>query len=136
MSISFSHDHVGISVRPEDLDATVEWYSSKLGFDVDQRFESHDTTFVYIVSGDVKIELLAGASNRQAPTDDVLASMDPERLHHFCIAVEDVDATVRARGGTDPHDAHSDRHPDDRDQHAELAPRTRRAGRPAVDEAA
>jgi catechol 2,3-dioxygenase-like lactoylglutathione lyase family enzyme len=94
MSISFSHDHVGFSVTPEDLDATIEWYSSKLGFTVNQRFDSHGTTFVFIVSGDVKIELLAGASNRQAPTDDVLTSMDPSRLHHFCIAVEDLDATV------------------------------------------
>lgn len=94
MSISFSHDHIGISVTSDDLDTTVEWYSSKLGFTVDRRFDSHGTTFVYIVSGDVKIELLAGASNRQAPTDDVLTSMDPSRLHHFCIAVEDLDATV------------------------------------------
>ncbi|MEV4618796.1 VOC family protein [Asanoa sp. NPDC049573] len=94
MSISLSHDHVGISVTAEDLDATVGWYSSKLGFTVDQRFDSHGTTFVYIVSGDVKIEILAGASNRQAPTDDVLTSMDPARLHHFCIAVEHLDAAL------------------------------------------
>ncbi|WP_192809443.1 VOC family protein [Actinomadura rudentiformis] len=94
MSISFAHDHVGISVTPEDLEATIEWYSSSLGFTVDQRFDSHGTTFVYIVSGDVKIELLAGAANRQAPTDDVLKSMDPSRLHHFCVAVQDLDAAV------------------------------------------
>lgn len=94
MSISFSHDHVGLSVTPEDLDATVEWYSGKLGFTVDQRFDSHGTTFIYIVSGDVKIELLAGASHRQAPAGDVLTSMDPARLHHFCIAVDDLDAAV------------------------------------------
>ncbi|MEW9528429.1 VOC family protein [Microbispora sp. NPDC049125] len=94
MSISFSHDHVGISVTSGDLDATIGWYSSKLGFTVDQRFDSHGTTFVYIVSGDVKIELLAGASNRQAPAGDVLTSMDPSRLHHFCVAVADLDETV------------------------------------------
>ncbi|MCI4064929.1 VOC family protein [Micromonospora sp. R77] len=96
MSIPFSHDHVGVSVTPEELDATVDWYSSKLGFTVDQRFDSHGTTFVFLVSGPVKIELLAGASNRQAPTRDVLTSMDPARLHHFCLAVEDLDATVAA----------------------------------------
>jgi catechol 2,3-dioxygenase-like lactoylglutathione lyase family enzyme len=94
MSLSFSHDHVGLSVTPEDLDTTIDWYSSKLGFTVDQRFDSHGTTFVFIVNGAVKIELLAGASNRQAPTHDVLTSMDPSRLHHFCVAVEDLDATV------------------------------------------
>ncbi|WP_327589826.1 VOC family protein [Nonomuraea sp. NBC_00507] len=95
MSMTFSHDHVGISVTPEDLDTTLQWYATKLGFVLDQRFESHGTTFVFIVNGDVTIELLAGASNRrEAPTRDILTSMDPERLHHFCLAVEDLDATV------------------------------------------
>jgi catechol 2,3-dioxygenase-like lactoylglutathione lyase family enzyme len=95
MTITFSHDHVGISVTPEDLDATIQWYASKLGFVLDQRFDSHGTTFAFIVSGDAKIELLAGASNRrEARTDNVLTSMDPERLHHFCLAVEDLDTTV------------------------------------------
>ncbi|MFI0444069.1 VOC family protein [Actinomadura sp. 6N118] len=98
MSISFSHDHVGLSVTAEDLDATIEWYTSKLGFTVDQRFDSHATTFVFIVSGDVKIELMAGASSRQAPTDNVLTSMDPARLHHFCLAVEDLDAAISQLG--------------------------------------
>jgi methylmalonyl-CoA epimerase len=103
MSIRFVYDHVGISVTPEDLEATIEWYASRLGFRVDQRFESHGTTFVYLVAGNVKIELVAGASNRQTPTGDVLTSMDPARLHHFCIAVDDLDAAVtdlRDRGVT------------------------------------
>jgi catechol 2,3-dioxygenase-like lactoylglutathione lyase family enzyme len=94
MTFIFSHDHVGITVTPEDLDTTIEWYSGNLGFTVDQKFESHSTTFVYLVAGDVKIELLAGASNRGARVDNVLTSMDPQRLHHFCLAVQDLDATV------------------------------------------
>ena len=94
MSTSFSHDHVGFSVTAEDLDATIEWYSSKLGFAVDQRFNSHGMTFVFIVGGDAKIELMAGASSRQVRADDVLTSMDPSRLHHFCLAVEDLDAAI------------------------------------------
>jgi catechol 2,3-dioxygenase-like lactoylglutathione lyase family enzyme len=95
MTCAFSHDHVGISVTPEDLDATIQWYASKLGFVLDRRFDSHGTTFAFIVSGDVKIELLAGASNRrETRTDDVFTSMDPERLHHVCLAVEDLDTTV------------------------------------------
>ncbi|WP_158563929.1 VOC family protein [Jiangella anatolica] len=94
VSISISHDHVGISVTAEDLDATIAWYSGTLGFTVDQRFDSHGTSFVYLVNGDVKIELVAGASNRQAAADDVLTSMDPSRLHHLCLAVDDLDAAV------------------------------------------
>ena len=91
----FTHDHVGITLTPEDLDATIAWYSRNLGFTVDRRFESHGTTFVFLTAGDVKIELLAGALSRGGtPTDNVLVSMDPSRLHHFCIAVEDLDAAV------------------------------------------
>jgi len=95
MTFTLSHDHVGITVTSEELDATVRWYSSKLGFAVDQRFESHGTTFVYLVAGDAKIELLAGASNgNERRTENILTSMDPSRLHHFCIAVEDLDVAA------------------------------------------
>ena len=93
MTFTFSHDHVGITVTPEDLDTTIAWYSRNLGFTVDQRFESHGTTFVYLIAGDVKIELLAGAPSRGgAAGHNVLTSMDPSRLHHFCLAVPDLDA--------------------------------------------
>jgi catechol 2,3-dioxygenase-like lactoylglutathione lyase family enzyme len=92
---AFSHDHVGITVTPEQLDATIEWYLSKLGFTVEQRFEAEGTTFVFIARGDVKIELVTGASKPHRPApDSVFESMDPERLHHFCIAVNDLDAMV------------------------------------------
>jgi catechol 2,3-dioxygenase-like lactoylglutathione lyase family enzyme len=95
MAFTFSHDHMGITVTQDDLEATIAWYSRNLGFTVDQRFESHGTSFVYLTAGDVKIELLAGASNRNGePADDVLTTMDPSRLHHFCIAVADLDAAV------------------------------------------
>ena len=94
MSISFSLDHIGISVPPADLDATIDWYSRALGFTVDRRFDTYGMTFVFLVCGDVKIELMAVASTRQAPTDNVLSSMDPARLHHFCLAVTDLDAAV------------------------------------------
>lgn len=93
-SFTFSHDHVGISVVPQDLDATIAWYSRNLGFAVDRRFEAHGTTFVYLTAGDAKIELMAGATDRGPAPDDILASMDPSRLHHFCLAVTDLDAAV------------------------------------------
>lgn len=95
MTFTFSHDHVGITVTPEDLDATIAWYSRNLGFTLDQRFESHGTTFAYLTAGDVKIELLTGAAQRSGtPAGNVLESMDPSRLHHFCLAVSDLDAAV------------------------------------------
>ncbi|WP_432837820.1 VOC family protein [Dactylosporangium sp. CA-092794] len=101
MTFTFSHDHVGISVTQADLDATIAWYSRNLGFAVERRFESHGTAFVYLFSGDVKIELLAGASNRGRATGNVLTSMDPARLHHFCLAVADLDAAVSRLGALD-----------------------------------
>ncbi|WP_141577064.1 VOC family protein [Actinomadura sp. WMMA1423] len=94
MSLSFSHDHVGINLTPEDLDATIAWYTRTLGFTVDRRFDVHGMTFVFLVHGNVKIELMAVASVRQEPTDDVLSTMAPARLHHFCLAVTDLDAAV------------------------------------------
>lgn len=95
MAFTFSHDHVGITVTQQDLDATIAWYSRNLGFTVDQRFESHGMTFAYLTAGDVKVEVHAGASNPPgAPADHVLASFDPPRLHHFCLAVADLDAAV------------------------------------------
>ena len=94
MTLSFSHDHVGINLTPEDLDATIAWYSRTLGFTVDRRFDSPGMTFVFLVHGDIKIELMAVASARQEPIEDILTSMAPARLHHFCLAVTDLDAVV------------------------------------------
>jgi catechol 2,3-dioxygenase-like lactoylglutathione lyase family enzyme len=95
MTVSIAHDHVGITVTPDDLDATIAWYGAHLGFTVDTQFTSHGTTFTFLVSGNAKIELLAGASNGPAATiDNVLTSMDPSRLHHFCLAVDDLDDAV------------------------------------------
>lgn len=94
MTFAFSHDHVGITVTPPDLEATIAWYSRNLGFRVDRRFEAHGTSFVYLTAGDAKIELLAGAADHGPATDNILTSMNPGRLHHFCLAVADLDAAV------------------------------------------
>jgi catechol 2,3-dioxygenase-like lactoylglutathione lyase family enzyme len=100
----FTHDHVGLSLTPDHLDVTVEWYTSKLGFTVDQRFVVHGTTFVFLASKNIKIELLAAASHRQETTvENIFASLDRERLHHFCMAVEDLDATLSWLGERDVH---------------------------------
>jgi 4-hydroxyphenylpyruvate dioxygenase-like putative hemolysin len=102
MPHAFTHDHVGLSLTPDHLDATVDWYTSKLDFTVEQRFDVHGTTFVFLVSTNIKIELLAAASHPQEATvANIFASLDRERLHHFCMAVEDLGATLsclRERG--------------------------------------
>jgi methylmalonyl-CoA epimerase len=102
MPIAFEHDHVGISVT--DLDAAVKWYSETLDFSVQHRFETHGLTLVFLTHGDAKLELLGGGATESAPVvTDVAESLNPARLHHFCIAVDDLDATLdelRARGVT------------------------------------
>lgn len=94
MAISVTHDHVGFSVLPADLDNTIDWYAKAFGFAVERRFESHGMVFAFLVSGDAKIELMAVATTRPAPAADVFDSMDPARLHHLCLAVDDLDAAV------------------------------------------
>ena len=95
MTFSITYDHVGITVTPDDLDATIAWYGDHLGFTVDKQFSSHGTTFTFLVSGDAKVELLAGASHGPASRiNNVLTSMDPSRLHHFCLAVNDLDDAI------------------------------------------
>lgn len=102
MQHAFAHDHVGLSLTSDHLDTTIDWYTNKLGFTVDQRFEVHGTTFVFLASKDIKIELLAAASHRQEATvENIFASLDRERLHHFCMAVEDLDATLSWLGERD-----------------------------------
>jgi catechol 2,3-dioxygenase-like lactoylglutathione lyase family enzyme len=102
MPHTFTHDHVGLSLTSDHLDATVDWYTSKLGFAIDQRFEVHGTTFVFLASNDIKIELLAAASHHQEATvKNIFASLDRERLHHVCMAVEDLDATLSWLGERD-----------------------------------
>lgn len=95
MTFSLSQDHVGISVTPENLDVTIQWYQDTLEFAVGQRFDVHGTTFAFLVRDDVQIELVAGASSRHSTApDDIATSHTIERLHHFCVTTDDLDATV------------------------------------------
>lgn len=97
MTFTISHDHIGISVTTEDLDATVAWYSHALGLAVESRFGTHGLTFVFLARGSVRIELMAGgASTLQTQHRDVFASTDPSRLHHFCLTVDDLDQVITA----------------------------------------
>jgi catechol 2,3-dioxygenase-like lactoylglutathione lyase family enzyme len=90
-----THDHVGITVTPDALDATIDWYTTKLDFTVARRFDAHGISFAFITNGDVKIELMSAASRSQgASIDNIFATFDPERLHHICLAVDDLDTTL------------------------------------------
>jgi catechol 2,3-dioxygenase-like lactoylglutathione lyase family enzyme len=100
MQLHLKHDHVGLSTI--DIDATIDWYTSALDFTVERRFEANGMTFAFLVNDNVKLELMHGArENVQPEVTDVYASLNHERLHHFCVALDDVDAAVeelRSRG--------------------------------------
>jgi catechol 2,3-dioxygenase-like lactoylglutathione lyase family enzyme len=92
MSIDVRHDHVGITLAPEHLDATIAWYREKLDFAVAEQFDVHGSIFTFITNGATRIELIsAGAETRNPVPADLPASHDVERLHHFCVAVDDLD---------------------------------------------
>ncbi len=92
MTISVRHDHVGITLAPGNLDATIAWYAEKLDFSVAQQFDAHGSIFTFITNGDTRIELIsAGAQTRHPAPSNLPASHDVERLHHFCLAVDDLD---------------------------------------------
>jgi 4-hydroxyphenylpyruvate dioxygenase-like putative hemolysin len=56
----------------------------------------------YLSNGTVKIEILgASEAEPQVPPANLADTFGSERIHHFCIAVDDLDATVeelRCRG--------------------------------------
>jgi catechol 2,3-dioxygenase-like lactoylglutathione lyase family enzyme len=100
MDLHLTHDHVGL--RVVDYAAALNWYTTTLDFTVDQEWPFGDMQLAFLSNGSVKIEIL-GASNaeRQVPSTDLSDTLGTERLHHFCIAVDDINATVdelRRRG--------------------------------------
>ena len=96
------HDHVALRVA--DYDAAVRWYTEKLDFTVDVEWPFGAMQLAYLSHGSAKIELLAGAGPApQEHTAALDASFGRERIHHLCLAVDDVDAVVAelARRGVD-----------------------------------
>jgi catechol 2,3-dioxygenase-like lactoylglutathione lyase family enzyme len=102
LQLMLTHDHVGLSVI--DLEATIEWYSTKLDFAIERRFSVGDLAFAFLTNGNAKLEILGGAhSNQQPPITDIVGSLNPERLHHFCVAVDDLDAALTELRARDVH---------------------------------
>jgi methylmalonyl-CoA epimerase len=100
MPIALRHDHVALRVA--DYDATVRWYADVLGFRVETQWENGGLRVAFLRHGDARLEILGGASPDPQPEDgDLAASLRRAGLHHFCLAVDDLDAAVaelRRRG--------------------------------------
>ncbi len=93
MTLTLKNGHIGISVT--DVEATIEWYTEKLDFVVEQRFSVNNLSFAFLTHEDVKLEILGGATTNETPAiTDIVASLNPARLHHLCFAVADLQATL------------------------------------------
>jgi len=103
MTLSLTHDHVAL--RVVDYDGTLAWYTEKLDFIVDQEWPFEDLKLAYLSNGSAKVEVLGGsAATPQTDPTDLGATFGHEGLHHFCIAVPDLDATLaelQSRGGVE-----------------------------------
>ena len=95
MTLHLSHDHVAL--RVVDYNAAIAWYTTKLDFTVDGEWPYGEMSLAYLSNGTVKVEILGGSeAELQAPPTDLADTFGTERLHHFCIAVDDRDVTVRS----------------------------------------
>jgi lactoylglutathione lyase/glyoxylase I family protein len=92
-NLTLRHDHVAL--RVVDYDGTLRWYAEKLDFHVDQEWPFGDMRLAYISNGTAKIEVLGGSVAAPQPaTTSLDATFGTEGLHHFCLAVDDLDATI------------------------------------------
>jgi catechol 2,3-dioxygenase-like lactoylglutathione lyase family enzyme len=90
---SLRHDHVALRVG--DYERTVAWYTDKLGFHVDKKWPFGGLQLAYLSRGSAKIEILGGGDAAPQPRfEDIGGSFGNERLHHFCLAVDDLDAII------------------------------------------
>lgn len=100
MTLHLSHDHVAL--RVVDHDAAIAWYTTKLDFAVDREWPYADMRLAYLSNGTIKVEILGGSeAELQVPPTNLADTFGTERLHHFCIAVDDLDVTIaelRRRG--------------------------------------
>jgi catechol 2,3-dioxygenase-like lactoylglutathione lyase family enzyme len=87
-------DH--IALRVADYEATVDWYITKLGFEVQQQWSSGDMRLAYLTRGVVKVEII-GDGHRPEPlaeVKDLDNSFGRGGYHHLCLAVDDLDSIL------------------------------------------
>lgn len=93
-------DHVAIAVR--DLDSACARYVDLFGAVVEHReiVESQGVEVVFLaLPGEARIELIA-PTGPETPVGRFIASRG-EGLHHVCVRVEDLDATLAALAADD-----------------------------------
>ncbi len=85
-------DHLGVAVR--DLEAAVATYRDVLGFEIKGRdhLEERGLDVAFVDTGSGRIELIA--PSRQGSEVSGFLDKRGEGLHHLCVAVDDLDATL------------------------------------------
>ena len=97
-------DHVCLSAR--DLDGTAEWYKRVFGFEETHRFRlpdyvGVDAELMYLRLGNVQLEIFGNANAEVARPEPMSfpETIAYTGLQHFCMRVDDMDATVAALQG-------------------------------------
>jgi methylmalonyl-CoA/ethylmalonyl-CoA epimerase len=88
-------DHVALVVR--DIDAALPWYIDQLGFSlIGDEYSSGagGVRLTYLDAGNVIIQLVS-PTGESGPIAEHLATHG-DGLHHICLAVDDIEATVTA----------------------------------------
>lgn len=85
-------DHLGVAVR--DLEAAVATYRDVLGFNVTGRdhLEDRGLDVAFVDTGSGRIELIA--PSREGSEISSYLEKRGEGLHHLCVRVADLDATL------------------------------------------
>ena len=95
---SLAGNHVAI--RVPDFDQAVKWYVEKLDFRVVHEWPFADQKLAYLAPANddrFTIELLAGGDPKPIPKtvySDLGDSLRLAGYHHFCLTVENMDATI------------------------------------------
>jgi methylmalonyl-CoA/ethylmalonyl-CoA epimerase len=90
----FWHHHIGISVP--DLDATIQWYSEKLGFQLEKKFriETIPASCAFIRNGSLRIEIFQPDNFKTLPAERRVPDTDnlTHGNKHGAFVVNDVPA--------------------------------------------
>lgn len=98
-----SFDHVAITVK--DIDASIAWYKSMLGFTVNRMWENPERgmRIAFLEAGGHAMLELFGFMDSDTAKDGPLLRQDETGIKHLSFFVEDLDATcqrLRAAGIT------------------------------------
>ena len=98
-----------VAVRVPDFEASLKWYVEKLDFRVVFQWPYADQTLAYVAPAtddSFFVEILGGGEPKPIPKsvyEDLGDSLRLAGFHHFCLNVDDMDATIaelRSRGVT------------------------------------